>query len=171
MSVDIHHIFPYKWCIDNKIDPEQRESIVNKTPLSTLTNRKIGGAAPSKYLAAVEKAAGITSEKLDALVSSHQCDPGAMRLDDFDAFFTSRREALVRLVEKPWARTCNATRRKVRCRSRSTSSTWRTVLSSQTKTSLTAAKLPDSIAGNASAVSTIGSPPAASLPATRQGDS
>ncbi|MEV4344989.1 DUF262 domain-containing protein [Actinoplanes sp. NPDC049596] len=100
MSVDIHHIFPYKWCVDNKIDAERRESIVNKTPLSALTNRKIGGAAPSRYLATVEKAAGIPSDKLDALVSSHQCDPHAMRLDDFDAFFTARREALVRLVEK-----------------------------------------------------------------------
>jgi hypothetical protein len=100
MSVDIHHIFPYKWCLDHGIDDERRESIINKTPLSAATNRKIGGVAPSKYMVAIEKAAGIVSERLDELVASHRCDPVAMRTDDFDAFFACRREALVQLVEK-----------------------------------------------------------------------
>ena len=34
LLVDIHHIFPYKWCVDNQIDYAKRESIVNKTPLA-----------------------------------------------------------------------------------------------------------------------------------------
>jgi hypothetical protein len=105
MSVDIHHIFPWKWCVDAGIDDERRESIVNKTPLSAATNRKIGGVAPSKYLAAIEKAADIKAERLDELLTSHRCDPAAMRADDFDAFFTARREALVQLVEKATGKT------------------------------------------------------------------
>ncbi|MFI9597864.1 hypothetical protein [Nonomuraea sp. NPDC052265] len=105
MNVDIHHIFPYKWCLDHGIDDERRESIVNKTPLSAVTNRKIGGVAPSKYMTAIEKAAGIPSDRLDALVSSHRCDPSAMRADDFDTFFVARREALVKLVEKAMGKT------------------------------------------------------------------
>ncbi|MEV4166494.1 GmrSD restriction endonuclease domain-containing protein [Nonomuraea dietziae] len=105
MSVDIHHIFPHKWCLDHGIDEERRESIVNKTPLSAATNRKIGGTAPSKYLTAIEKAAHIPSDRLDALLSSHRCDPSAMRADDFDAFFAARREALVKLVEKAMGKT------------------------------------------------------------------
>ena len=105
MNVDIHHIFPYRWCLDHGIDDERRESIVNKTPLSASTNRKIGGVAPSTYMAAIEKAAGIPPEQLEALVSSHRCDPRAMRSDDFDAFFVARREALVNLVEKAMGKT------------------------------------------------------------------
>ncbi|WP_182908098.1 DUF262 domain-containing protein [Microbispora sp. H13382] len=105
MNVDIHHIFPYKWCLDHGVEDERRESIVNKTPLSAATNRKIGGVAPSKYMVAIERAAGISSDKLDSLISSHRCDPKAMRADDFDAFFVARREALVKLVEKAMGKT------------------------------------------------------------------
>ena len=50
-DVDIHHIFPEKWCKENKKQPAEYDSIINKTPLSALTNRKIGGSAPSSYLA------------------------------------------------------------------------------------------------------------------------
>jgi hypothetical protein len=49
-DVDIHHIFPKKWCEDNKFKPGVYDSIINKTPLAYRTNRIIGGAAPSVYL-------------------------------------------------------------------------------------------------------------------------
>jgi hypothetical protein len=100
LAVDIHHIFPQKWCADNDIDGERRESIVNKTPLSAKTNRIIGGVAPVKYLAKIEQDAKIDAESLDALVRTHLADPQAMRATDFDSFFTRRREQLVRLVEQ-----------------------------------------------------------------------
>ncbi|MCB0977657.1 MAG: DUF262 domain-containing protein [Acidimicrobiales bacterium] len=48
LAVDIHHVFPKKWCLDNKIDHLKRESIVNKTAISAATNRKIGGRAPQQ---------------------------------------------------------------------------------------------------------------------------
>ena len=49
-NVDIHHIFPKKWCEDHEIKPAVYDSIINKTPLAYRTNRIIGGAAPSVYL-------------------------------------------------------------------------------------------------------------------------
>ena len=50
-NVDIHHIFPQDWCKKHGIKPAVFDSIINKTPLSYRTNRIIGGAAPSAYLA------------------------------------------------------------------------------------------------------------------------
>lgn len=100
LNVDIHHIFPQKWCADNDIDDDRRESIVNKTPLSAVTNRVIGGAAPAVYLPVIEKKAQITPEALDSIISTHLVSPAAMRATDFDDFFLRRREALVGLVEQ-----------------------------------------------------------------------
>jgi hypothetical protein len=56
-DVDIHHIFPQAWCKKRKepIPPSVYDSIINKTPLSYLTNRIIGGDAPSLYLARLEQ--------------------------------------------------------------------------------------------------------------------
>ena len=71
LNVDIHHIFPKHWCTANGIDDERRESIVNKTAISARTNRTIGGAAPSKYLAAIETKAQVPPAQLDGLLDSH----------------------------------------------------------------------------------------------------
>lgn len=100
LALDVHHIFPPKWCIDIDIDDERRESIVNMTALSAVTNRTIGGAAPSAYLAVVERKAQITPEHLDRLLATHLMPEADLRADDFDAFFAVRREALCQLVEK-----------------------------------------------------------------------
>lgn len=99
LDLDIHHIYPKKWCNTAQIDDEHRESIVNKTAISARTNRVIGGAAPSAYLRAIEDKAQITSEKLDALLESHFVPSGRLRADDFDGYFTERRERLCMLVE------------------------------------------------------------------------
>ncbi|MEU6722849.1 DUF262 domain-containing protein [Nonomuraea wenchangensis] len=99
LAVDIHHIFPSKWCLDHGIDPSRRESIVNKTPLSSETNRAIGGVAPSVYLSKIEKKAAIGSAQLDVLVDTHLVDAAQLRADDFDAFFNKRMQQLVALIE------------------------------------------------------------------------
>ena len=82
------------------IDDERRESIVNKPALSAVTNRSIGGAAPSAYLGVIERKAQITPEHLDRLLATHLVPEADLRADDFDAFFAARREALCQLVEK-----------------------------------------------------------------------
>jgi hypothetical protein len=99
LAVDVHHIFPQKWCETNAIDDERRESIINKTPLSARTNRTIGGAAPSSYVQVLEKRAQIDSEFLDDLLMTHCVTPAFLRSNDFDDFFISRREQLCLLVE------------------------------------------------------------------------
>lgn len=99
MSVDIHHIFPQAWCNKNKIDDEHRESIVNKTMLSARTNRVIGGVAPSSYVGKIERTAKISEAELDELLRPHLIDPQALRSDNFESFFATRREALCQLVE------------------------------------------------------------------------
>ncbi|GAA1142522.1 GmrSD restriction endonuclease domain-containing protein [Ornithinicoccus hortensis] len=100
LDLDIHHIFPKKWCNDGQIDDEHRESIINKTAISARTNRVIGGAAPSGYLRVIEDKAQISADKLDALLESHLVPSDLLRADDFDGYFAERRERLCRLVEK-----------------------------------------------------------------------
>lgn len=99
LAVDVHHIFPKKWCDDHGIDDEHRESIVNKTAISAVTNRTIGGAAPSSYLGVIEKRAQISSDRVDALLECHMVPTVELRADDFDGFFSARRERLCKLVE------------------------------------------------------------------------
>ncbi|WP_088285230.1 DUF262 domain-containing protein [Kineosporia sp. A_224] len=100
LAVDIHHVFPHKWCVDQGIDDERRESIVNKTPLAAVTNRTIGGVAPSEYLKVIERKAVIDGAKLNDLLGTHLVDAEALRTSDFDLHFARRREALVQLVER-----------------------------------------------------------------------
>jgi hypothetical protein len=99
-NTDIHHIFPQQWCGQNGIDDERRESIVNKTAISSRTNRAIGGYAPSKYLEAIETRAQVSADKLDRLLESHLVSAACLRVDDFDAFFADRRERLCQLIER-----------------------------------------------------------------------
>lgn len=102
-NVDIHHVFPEAWCKQQGIKPEVYNSVVNKTPLSARTNRIIGGVAPSTYLARLEKGGErnppISSERLEAILSTHELDGELMRSNAFQAFFDHRRERLLKLVE------------------------------------------------------------------------
>ncbi|GAA1233134.1 DUF262 domain-containing protein [Prauserella halophila] len=105
LAVDIHHIFPQKWCADQQVDEELRESIVNKTALSARTNRTIGGVAPSAYLAKIEQKAQISATALDDLLDTHLVPARHLRADDFATYFATRRESLCRLVEDAMGKT------------------------------------------------------------------
>jgi hypothetical protein len=100
LAVDIHHVFPQRWCNENSIDAEHRESIINKTAISARTNRAIGGAAPSAYLNFIEAKAQISPDALDSLLTSHLVPAESLRTDDFAGYFAARRESLCLLVEK-----------------------------------------------------------------------
>lgn len=99
LAVDIHHVFPQKWCNENGIDDEHRESIVNKTAISARTNRTIGGVAPSRYLRTIEMRAQVDAAHLDERLATHLVPAGPLRADDFDVYFRVRRESLCKLVE------------------------------------------------------------------------
>jgi hypothetical protein len=98
-KIDIHHIFPEKWCRDVKIDAGTYNSIINKTAISARTNRQIGGRAPSKYLPVIERSAGVSSARLDEILRSHCVAPDKLRADDFWGFFAARAEELIKRIE------------------------------------------------------------------------
>lgn len=98
-GIDIHHIFPKAWCRKHGIDPDEQESIVNKTPLSAATNRFISAKAPSTYVAQLAEKAHIDPGTTDALLAEHLVEAAHLRSDDFPAFFEARRLALLALIE------------------------------------------------------------------------
>jgi hypothetical protein len=104
-KVDIHHIFPEKWCKTARIAPGFYNSVINKTALAARTNRLIGGRAPSEYLPAIEKAAGIGPERMDEILRSHCIAPGELRADRFWTFYAARAEALLQGIEAATGKT------------------------------------------------------------------
>lgn len=99
-ALDIHHIFPRKWCDDRGIPHTVYNSIVNKTALSAESNRTIGGDAPSIYLAKVEKRTGMSGEDMDAILRTHLIEPALLRADNFEHFYEARASALADLAAK-----------------------------------------------------------------------
>jgi hypothetical protein len=101
-NVDIHHIFPKKWCEDQNIKPDVYDSIINKTPLSYRTNRIIGGVAPSAYLTKLEngsaEATPVDPDRLNGFLVSHLVDPALLRANDFFGFMEARQQALLILI-------------------------------------------------------------------------
>lgn len=99
-KIDIHHVFPQKWCKAQKLDRRRYDSIANKAPISAKTNRMIGGNAPSAYLAKVEKQAGIDTARMNEILASHLIDPTLLRADDFEGFFEARSHELLTKIEQ-----------------------------------------------------------------------
>jgi len=97
-KIDIHHIFPQKWCLDNQIAPAVFNSVVNKSPLFKRSNIAISGHAPSVYLRRIEQEQGISADRLDDILRSHLIDPIHLRRDDFKAFMVARTTALTALI-------------------------------------------------------------------------
>lgn len=98
-QIDVHHIFPKKWCAEAKVPDWVANSIVNKTSIDSRTNRRIGGRSPSRYLELIESREGTAGDELDAILRSHDIDPVALRTDDFAAFFSARFERLITQIE------------------------------------------------------------------------
>ena len=103
-NVDIHHVFPQDWCKKQGLTPAVFDSILNKTPLSYRTNRIVGGAAPSAYLAKLEQGNAanppITRATLDALLRTHLIDPDLLWGDQFADFMADRQKRLLALIER-----------------------------------------------------------------------
>ena len=99
LAVDIHHIFPKAWCNANGIDGLRRESIINKTGIAAKTNRHVIRAkAPSKYVQTLAQEASTTIENIAERVEGHEITFDHLLNDDFDAFFSARREALLGVI-------------------------------------------------------------------------
>ena len=98
-SFDIHHIFPRSWCTQKGIPRDRYDTIVNKTAISARTNRIIGGHAPMKYCAALDRHTTAQGVSLDRILESHLIDTALLRTDNFDAFYAARKVALVDAIE------------------------------------------------------------------------
>lgn len=99
LSVDIHHIFPKSWA-RKQLAPSERswDSIVNKAPLTSHTNRLLGGHAPSRYLERVEGQGAITGGELDEVLTTHFIHPPLLRSDDYWGFLADRARRLLDAV-------------------------------------------------------------------------
>lgn len=99
-KIDIHHIFPRKWCQDNRVPDTdfEMDSIINKSPLSVRSNRMIGGDAPSIYLQRIQDEQGLSAKELDDILRSHLIEPEHLRNDDFEAFYQARKTALAEIA-------------------------------------------------------------------------
>jgi hypothetical protein len=106
-AIDVHHIFPQKWCSEHNIPDGVANSIVNKTAIDAKTNRRIGGNAPTSYLATIESVEKTTAQDVDQILSSHDIDPLTLRRDDFPAFFNARYERLLRQIEEATGKPVN----------------------------------------------------------------
>ncbi|TYO84222.1 DUF262 domain-containing protein [Oceanicella actignis] len=102
--MDLHHIFPRAWCAKKGFRREEYDSILNKTPLTAASNRAIGGAAPSEYLARIERDHGLSPAQLDEILRSHLIEPDFLRRDDFEGFIADREEKLAALAARAMGR-------------------------------------------------------------------
>ncbi len=96
-NIDIHHIFPKRWCREDAkplIPDSLYNSIINKTPIDSHTNKVIGGRAPSTYL---PKLRG-DNNQLDSVLQTHWLDPESLETDNFAECFVERGEAMLRLI-------------------------------------------------------------------------
>ena len=108
-SIDIHHIFPKAWCKKRKIEADVYNSIINKTPISKGTNRRvIGDKAPSVYLKEIQEESQqyfpllrpTLRPDMDEVLASHLICADALREDDFELFFEERKQELLKAIEK-----------------------------------------------------------------------
>ena len=97
-SIDIHHIFPVAWCrsAEMPIPGGLYDSIINKTPIDAVTNRKLGGRSPSVYLKRLRR--DIDEEKLSRIIESQWIDREAPEKDRFGDCFVARGQAMLDLV-------------------------------------------------------------------------
>ena len=98
-TVDIHHIFPKRWCerdANPTIPSRLFDSIINKTPIDSHTNRMIGGRAPSRYLRALRR--DIDKATLEDVLMAHWIDADGLENDQFGQCFVERGQALYDLI-------------------------------------------------------------------------
>ena len=104
-QIDIHHIFPKLYCIEQKYEKAKWNSIINKTPISASSNREIGGVAPSVYLSKLEKKGSVLSSDLDDYVETHLIDHDLLRNNRFQDFIIDRAKKLLNAIEQATGRT------------------------------------------------------------------
>lgn len=97
-SVDIHHIFPQDYCRKQGYQRRRWNSVVNKTPVCSRTNRVVKGVAPSAYSRKIIKDRHVAEKDFEAYMATHVVDVELLRKDDFDGYFVERARGLISLI-------------------------------------------------------------------------
>ncbi|MFO0608839.1 MAG: DUF262 domain-containing protein [Polyangiales bacterium] len=98
--VDLRFVFPEEFFKKaTGLPPGIHKSILNKTPRTAKTWRRLGLTNPGVYLARVE-AKGVSAEKLDDRLRSHCVEPASLRREDAAGFFRERARRLLDEVER-----------------------------------------------------------------------
>jgi hypothetical protein len=103
-EVDDHHVFPQKFLKETLPDPVV-DSVLNHTLIDKITNIRIGGRAPSEYLAEMEAQPpkGLGAPKVAAILESHGLPSnheGPLFGDRFQEFLIAREQMLAARLEE-----------------------------------------------------------------------
>jgi hypothetical protein len=104
LQVNIALVFPKGWFGKDKGKGARLDSIVNKTLVTSRTNRIMGSLRPSDYVAKLEDETGLPPNWFDDVIATHLIDPKSLRADDFEAFYAARSAALLRLIQDAMGR-------------------------------------------------------------------
>lgn len=98
-KTDIHHIFPYDYCLKQEYPIKKFNSVVNKTPIYASTNRSIGGRAPHEYIQTMFNK-GLNETQVIEAITSHKIDYQLLITDNFYDFIINRARKLLDSIEK-----------------------------------------------------------------------
>lgn len=98
-SIEIHHIFPKKYCVTCNLSKDCCESVANKTLIMRATNKVIGSNPPSVYLQEIQRRTGLNATDVDGILEGHFIDAELCRADDFQKFIVDRAKKILDAVE------------------------------------------------------------------------
>lgn len=98
-AVDVHHVFPKAWSLKAGVPKQLWNCVLNKTPMTARTNRRLGGCAPSRYIASLE-AKSLSPSRVDEILRTHAVEPEYLRRDDFMGLMRNRAANVLDLMER-----------------------------------------------------------------------
>lgn len=96
-KIEIHHVFPKKWCQDNGFKSQMYDSIVNKTPIAPRPNKRIGYKSPHDYFKYLDKQCSEASPLEDSL-KLHGIPVSEGTDNNFSGFFLKRLPTVLALI-------------------------------------------------------------------------
>ncbi|WP_197512506.1 DUF262 domain-containing protein [Mycobacterium sp. 852002-10029_SCH5224772] len=108
-KIQSHHLYPKARLEDATkagLDPEgySPDLILNRAMIGADTNKRIGAAKPSKYVADMEA----TGSGVTAILESHLIDKGALECDSYEFFLKSRLVKVIQAIESQTGKTVEA---------------------------------------------------------------
>src|SRR5699024_4706298 len=94
-----HRVFPAEWCRGNGVEEVVADSVLNRTPMGKRTEAVIEGYSPTQYLTRVQTKSLLDDAEFDAVLATHELDPGLLHRSDFHGFLRDRRARFVGMIE------------------------------------------------------------------------